>query len=510
MEASEDNYRQRLKADPDDFDAQLGLGLLLQSHDRCEEARSCFEYCVQRNPTMLSALFALGTVQHALRDFNAALESFNSIINAVLSGAAQAGTRNLGATYNNLGNVYRDMSRFHDAETCYRQAIRYDPGLAMAFNNLGISLFNGGDIKGAAKAFREAIALDPGFIPAHYHLVQCDVPARRDDQVVTLEKLWDSEDLPAEQRSLLAFTLGRVAEKMGDTANAFRYWNEGNRIQSRLRPYDCAAHLRRLSLIESRFDARVLDDAPCRADTGIVPIFIVGMPRSGSSLVEQILASHPLVHGAGELELLGPLISRSVPGFPDVNGPGREDWIRLGQCYLEELDKFSAGKPYVVNKMLMNYEYIGALRLMLPNARIIHCMRDPLDTCLSCFQHNFTGEGLGFTNRLEDLGQVYCGYRRLLSHWNAILPGWIFQNSYEELVSSPEPSIRKLLSFCGLPYDANCLSFHETRRVVNTASGEQVRRPIYSSSVKNWQKYRHELAELIEILGVDGRDGGGR
>lgn len=508
MEVSEENYRQRLQHDPDDFDAQLRLGLLLQSRDRLEEARSCLESCVRRRPTMLAALFALGTVQHALREFNAAIESFNTIINAALSGTAEAGARNLGATYNNLGNVYRDMDRFHDAEGCYRQAVQYDPRLARGFNNLGSALFTAGDIKGAAKAFREAIALEPEFIEAHYHLAMCELPSERDDEVALLEKLWANGDLPAEQKSVLAFTLGRIAEKLGEPTSAFRYWTEGNQIQSELRPWDCAAHLRRIASIEAKFDAALLAGATRQArqarqaDATLVPIFVVGMPRSGSSLVEQILASHSMVHGAGELETLDQVIKGSLPGFPDdISVLGREDWPRLGQRYLEKLGEVTVSKTYVVDKMLMNYEYIGALRLMLPNAKIIHCMRDPLDTCLSCFRHNFKDDGLAFTNSLQDLGQVYRSYRRLLAHWHAVLPGWIFENSYEELVASPEQSIRALLSFCGLPYEANCLEFHKTRRVVNTASGEQVRRPIYSSSVKYWQKYQHELSELIEILG---------
>jgi tetratricopeptide (TPR) repeat protein len=504
-QADEDNYRQRLSQDPEDFDACLNLGLLLQASGQLAEAMSCFERCVGHRPVALPALFSLGTIQHAMRNYEDAIESFNRIINAALSGAMEAGAKNLGTTYNNLGNVYRDINRIDDAEICYRQAIKHAPGLAIAFNSLGMSLFIRGEVEDARVFLRKAIAIDPGLIDAHYHLSLCEVRKERDQEVAYLEDLWRKAELPAEQKSALAFTLGRISEQIHEPESAFGYWEAGNRLRREVRPWDCKAHLHRVSLIQSNFDAGLLAGADRGSGTGIVPIFIVGMPRSGSSLVEQILASHSMVHGAGELELLDQLITSSVPGFPhDVSSFGGRKWRELGQVYLEKLGSLSTGKTYVVDKMLRNYQHIGALRLMLPHARIIHCMRDPLDTCLSCFRQAFNQDGLGFTNSLQDLGRVYGAYRRMLVHWNALLPGWIFENSYEALVATPEESIRQLLSFCGLPFEDACMDFHKTRRLVNTASAAQVKRPIYSNSVKYWHTYRRELGELIHVLEEEG------
>jgi hypothetical protein len=211
-----------------------------------------------------------------------------------------------------------------------------------------------------------------------------------------------------------------------------------------------------------------------------------------------------MVHGAGELEFVGQLIAQHVAGFPDdIANIASDEWRELGQRYLAKLRDLSAGSTYVVDKMLMNFQYVGAIRLMLPNAKIIHCIRNPLDTCLSCFRQNFKDDGLGFTASLEDLGQVYLCYQRLLIHWDTVLPGWVFKNSYEQLVSHPEKSIRELLDFCGLPFEEACLDFHKMRRKVNTASAEQVQRPIYRDSVNYWERYRYELSELAALLGQE-------
>jgi tetratricopeptide (TPR) repeat protein len=501
MTTTEQHLRQQLEHEPDDFDILLQLGQLLESLHRTGEAMHYFQRCVELRPTALGPLFSLGTIQHSLKRFDAALASFGRIIDVARSGQVPVSSENLGATYNNLGNVYRDMDRDANAEACYRLAIQHNPELAQALNSLGQSLFNRSQIDAAKEAFRAAIALDGDYIEAHYHLALCETRSRRDDEVLALERLWERDDWSIERKSMLAFSMGRVADQLGEPANAFRYWQEGNRLQRELQHYDCAARLRRERSIERSFGAEVLHGATDEADDGLTPIFVVGMPRSGSSLVEQILASHSMVYGAGELPFIPDLIATHISGFPDdISAVTTDEWRELGQRYLARLRDLSADHAYVVDKMLVNYQYIGAIRLMLPNAKIVHSMRNPLATCLSCFQQGFRDDRLGFTTSLEDLGQAYLSYRHLLAHWDAMLPGWVYPLSYEQSVFDLEKTVRNLLDFCGLPFEQACLDFHVKRRVVKTASAEQVRRPIYRDSIDRWKKYRHELDELATLL----------
>jgi hypothetical protein len=225
------------------------------------------------------------------------------------------------------------------------------------------------------------------------------------------------------------------------------------------------------------------------------------MPRSGTSLTEQILASHSAVYGAGELGLVGQLARKVAKHGPE--GLGRlhaADWRRLGAEYLAEIARLSGGERYVVDKMPGNFLYIGMIRMMLADARIIHCRRDPMDTGLSCFKNYFPAAGLDYTCDLDDLGSYYRHYEALMAYWNQVLAGEIYESVYETLVARAETEIPRLLEFCGLPFESACISFHETKRTVATASFAQVRQPIHQRSVRKWQNFEQELQPLRNAL----------
>ncbi|MCG8490932.1 MAG: sulfotransferase, partial [Sneathiellales bacterium] len=235
------------------------------------------------------------------------------------------------------------------------------------------------------------------------------------------------------------------------------------------------------------------------------PIFIFGMPRSGTSLVEQILASHSKIHGAGELYFFEQVVyhdikkGKSVLPHVALSEFQAESFPPLATHYMDKLRKLSAKMPFITDKMPRNFLYVGLIRLLFPNAILVHCTRQPEDSCLSIYKKYFVGKQY-FAYNLEELAHYYNGYLDLMQYWNALLPGEILEISYEDMVADVETHSRRLIEHCGLDWEEACLHFHKTKRAVNTASTAQVRQPIYSSSVQAWKKYEKELEPLTSIL----------
>jgi hypothetical protein len=303
----------------------------------------------------------------------------------------------------------------------------------------------------------------------------------------------------------LHFALGRTAGKAGADAAAFGHFAAGNRLKRATLDYDGAATGDNFARAAAAFDAAFFARHQGAGDASALPIVIVGMPRSGTTLVEQILASHPEVHGAGELPELGALATalaaRTGGRYPEcASAADAAAWGELGADYAAALAALAPDKARVCDKLPGNFSRLGLLRAMAPNAAIIHCRRDPLDTCYSCYSQLFA-EGQPFAYEQTELGLYYREYEALMAHWHAVLPGRILEVRYEDVVGDLEGQARRLLEHCGLEWDPRCLEFHTTRRTVRTASLVQVRQPIYSSSIGRWRRHEKELAPLIEALG---------
>jgi hypothetical protein len=303
------------------------------------------------------------------------------------------------------------------------------------------------------------------------------------------------------------FALAKSREDAGAHAEAFALYAEANATQRMRVEYDPVETETSHTRIHAVIDAGLFERHGRPADPGQpVPIFIVGLPRSGSTLVEQILASHPLVDGTAELfeiSRIASALSRRFPGqhYPEALSRLDTDALaELGRTYLDRTRRHRTGRPFFTDKMPNNFAAIGLIRLILPQAVFVDARRHPLDSCLGCFRQHFA-MGQAFTYDLVELGEFYLEYRRMMAHWQAVLPGAVLELRYEDMVRDQEAQTRRLLAHCGLPWEPRCLSFHETRRAVRTASSEQVRQPIYDSSVDYWTRYRAELAPLIEIIG---------
>ena len=298
------------------------------------------------------------------------------------------------------------------------------------------------------------------------------------------------------------FALGKMYLDAGNAPRAFEHFHRGNRLKRGTYEFDVAATEQWMQSFERVFTPALLTRLAGVGNPSTLPVFVMGMPRSGTSLIEQILASHPAVYGAGELPFLR-VVVEGLGGYPEtVEKLSGVDLAVLGKRYLDSVAPL-ARRPHVVDKMPANFLYAGLAHLALPNARMIHCRRNAMDTCVSCYTKLFSAEQL-FTYDLAELGRFHRAYERLMEHWCKVLPPerW-FVIDYEAVVENLEREARRLLEWLGLPWDDACLRFHETERVVRTASLVQVRQPIYRSSMGRWRKYAEHLQPLLAALGVE-------
>jgi tetratricopeptide (TPR) repeat protein len=488
-------YHRALEINPEYADAHFNLGISLQRLGRLVEAEACYRHALQINPNYIKAHNNLGLT---LQDLGRTSEAELSYRRALLVDPHYV------EAHNNLGNTCLDMNRFDEAEASFRRAIEIDPGLADAHSNLGSTLMELGRMDEAEIYLSKAIELASGEAkPLATALLY--IPYRQDDpRFSQLEPIYSRRNsLPLADQIKLNFAMGKAMENVRLYDRSFVAYAEGNRLHYRAHPFDEAGEERFLENSCNIFTTGLLKECAALAENlpairdDRVPIFIVGMLRSGSTLLEQILSSHPDIFGAGELATFKNtlLLRNSIEGKDDVS-----TLRKLGQLYLDQVWKLAPDARYITDKLPGNYCHLGLIHLMLPNAKIIHAMRDPMDTCFSCYALRFT-RGHEYSYDLGMLGRQYQRYMKLMQHWRNVLPpGRILDVRYEDSVADPERETRRMLDYLGLPWHSNCLKFHENKRAVRTASVAQVRKPIYLSSVARWKRFEEHLSPLLEII----------
>lgn len=405
----------------------------------------------------------------------------------------------------NWGVALSNLDRVDEAEAKFRRAIAVEPSLAGAFHNLGVLLKERGRLGEAVEAAEEAIRLAPGNVAYHEHLAALRPFVADDDDIKALEAL-ELTTLGAQDRIHLHFALAKAYEDTGQPARAFAQLLAGNRLKRAQVVYDESAKIGAMERARGLLTADFIAARQGLGDQSRLPVFIVGMPRSGTTLIEQILASHPEVFGAGELNLFAQSVDAVAnamprsPPFPELAAAMEAEHFRtLGAFYCDRLAQRAPGASRVVDKMPENFLFTGLIHLALPNATIIHAVRDPVDTCVSCFSILFAQQP--HTYDLAELGRYYRQYRALMAHWRRVLPPQrMIEVRYEDLVGDLEAVARRVVDRCGLAWDARCLDFHRTERSVRTASATQVRRPIYRSSIGRWRKYESFLGPLLAEL----------
>jgi Flp pilus assembly protein TadD len=459
------SYRQALRIDPNYAEAHNNLGLRLKDRYRLDEAADSFRQALRLLPHSIEVLI-------------------------------------------NLGMCLREQGKLDEAISSFQEAIRRRPQFAEAHNNLACALVDLGQLDEARAHFQEALRLKSDYAHALCGLGElalhgfCEFSA---EDHARLTEILARHDVSARDRVSLYFLKAGLLDRQGAYDQAFANYTQGNDLRRRLlhergEIFDAEQHRRRIDGLIVEFDRRYFERVEGFGLDTELPVFVVGMPRSGTSLVEQILASHPLVHGAGERKDIMGIVARWSRADQSLSSISRNSIRSLGTQYLRRLAELAPVAERVIDKLPENYLHLGVILTLFPRAHVIHCRRHPIDVCFSCYTQNF--QGLGFATSLTDLGHYYRDYDRLMVHWRAVLPRPMLEVDYEELVENQESVSRRLIAFCGLEWDERCLAFHATSRAVQTASRVQVRRPIFRASIGRWKRYQSLLQPLVDLVGA--------
>ena len=488
--------RNILRKDPTNVNATRMLGLIAGELGKHRLAARMLRNTVKLAPDFFGAQIDLA---RALLEIEALEECETVLQRAIKMRPKLPQPRSM------LGNVYNKMGRFEDGVEAFKSALQQQPNHAGSMAGLGHSLKTIGRQEESVDIYRDCIKNFPTFGEAYWALANLKTFRFSDDEIAALEKHVDDEKLPDETRVNLNYSLGKAYEDRGDYDLAFQRYDQGSQLRRPHESYDPVhtetVHDQIIETISAEFIEKNLGNG----NPDDAPIFIVGLPRSGSTLVEQILASHSQVDGTHELPDLPRVIhtiNRQRPqgdNYPQALRHYGKDLAKLGDQYIESTARFRKGSPFFTDKMPNNFASIGLIALILPNAKIVNARRHPLDSCMGSFKQLFY-KGQSFTYDLVELGEYYLEYQRLMDHWHNILPGKVLDVHYEDMVADQESQTRRLLEYCGLPWEDGCLKFYETDRAVITASSEQVRQPIYSKSVNSWRRFEPHLGPLIEVL----------
>jgi len=490
-----DYFKRALAAVPNHPQAHAGLGEALFMKGEVEEAIRHFMAALQGVPDLFQAHKGLGHVCWVLGDFRAAEQHYEAAWRQ--SGNKDVDTAaGYAATLAMLGRTEEALSLLDDA-------LADHPEHPTLLGSKAQVLEQNGEEEDAYRVASElaetgdSTPLSAAVLARMNRRFDC-----ADEALTTITGLLANPDLAVPSRYTLLFAAGGLLDRLGRYDEAFTYFRQGNEAMPL--EFDHDAHQDYVTSLIDTFSAARLPTLPKATNTDHRPIFIVGMPRSGTTLIEQILASHPEVFGAGELDDIGALAAelQDAQGarYPvAVTNLGSAELDALAAEYLQTLDALAPGSPRITDKMPHNFLHLGLISRLLPEATIIHCRRNPLDTCLSTYFQSFT-RGHTYAADLEDIGRFYLQYERLMAHWQEVLELPILDVPYEELVAGQEEWTRRLLDHCDLPWDDACLRFHETKRAVATASYRQVREKLYSSSVERWRHYQPHIEPLLRTL----------
>jgi tetratricopeptide (TPR) repeat protein len=456
--AAERCFRQALDFDADHIHALINLANCLRHAGQLEQALELYERATEIEPRDPICAFNYGITLNALGRPRDAIER--------LTKATEYGDRNYVA-HHHLGILFEQLGEFENANANYLAALRYQPN------------------------YYESLAA----------LLNSPEHEADDAQLDIAREALEKPNLPPDVRLRLEHALGKHYEKARDFDRAFRHFRNSNEVQKAIAsPFDIASYSRQFDRLIEFYTAERIEQLAQFGSQDERPVFVVGLPRTGTSLTEQILSSHSAVHGAGELSYMRTIAER-VDGLITESGSLSKELIeQLSGRYLEGLGSKSPGSASrVVDKYPINYVHLGLISILLPNAKIIHCQRDPMDVAISCYTVLFK-LGDDFTNDLMHFGQYYREYQRLMSHWSEVLPTKYFELQYEDLIREPEAVVRDLIDFCGLPWEEECLQFEKNERMVLTPSNWQVRQKLYGTSIGRWKNYEKYMLELKAFL----------
>jgi predicted Zn-dependent protease len=498
---AEANLRDYLKEHPTDVAAIRMLAEVAARLGRYGDAENLLTRCLELAPGFRAARHNYAYVLHRASKSERALQEIDSLLT---TDPKNPGYRSLRAA------VLARIGETQQSIELYRELLQQYPNQARAWMSLGHALRAAGEQTESIEAYRKTIELQPSIGEAWWSLANLKTFEFSDADVTAMQTQLARPDLTAEDRFHFDFSLGKAFEDRADYARAFVHVQAGNEQRRKLISYDADETSAQVQRAKALFTPEFLRARAAQGSTAADPIFVIGLPRSGSTLIEQILASHPQVEGTQELpDILA--IARRLSGkrtrgdpshYPEVLGTlGAEELRALGERYLAQTRiQRKTDRPCFIDKMPNNWAHVGLIHLILPQAKIIDARRHPLGCCWSGFKQHFA-RGQHFSYSLTDIGRYYRDYVELLAHFDGVLPGRVHRIFYENMVEDTENEVRRVLDYCGLPFDARCLEFYRNERAVRTASSEQVRQPIFRDALEHWRHFDPWLGPLRDALG---------
>lgn len=494
FDAAIDQYNIVLKFDKSYF-VLFELAVIYYNTGDIQKSLITFNDLLKLKTDIPEAYFYLGLIN--IKNIDLAIANFKKAI---------IYKENYAAAYNNIALLLVEKLSLDEAIYFYNQAIKYNPNIHYFYTNLAQVYLAKGDFDKVKNFINKALDLDPS--DGESHRILSVITDYKTDQIhlSKMKNIFETKNLNDNSKMHLSFALAKAYEEKKDFKSASSSLILANQIRRSSFNFDIISEISQFELLQKNFDKEFFIKHKLSGFNSKKPIFIVGMPRSGTSLVEQIISTHPDVFGGGELSYLANSINKHfnyadpLVFFESVRNEKESNFYKIGQDYIELVNKFSENKKYITDKMPVNFRLIGFIKIALPDAKVIHCQRIAEDTCLSIFKNYFGKDVMPWAYNQQELALYYKNYRKLMDHWNKTLPNFIYNVSYEELINNQEEESKKLIKYCGLDWHEDCLNFHRNKRSVSTASANQVRQNIYTSSINTWKNYEGHLIELFNGL----------
>jgi tetratricopeptide (TPR) repeat protein len=496
LEDAEPLLRGHLRDAPTDVAAIRMMAELAARVGRLKDSEALLRRALELTPDFGAARANLATVLYKQNRFPEALEHLNAVL---AEGGDKPVQQNLKAAA--LGRI----GGYEEAVALYQELTTRFPDHAKLWMSYGHMLKTVGHQDESVAAYRRALAVEPTLGEVWWSLANLKTTSFSDEDIAAMDKALKSSGLNVEDEYHLHFALGKAMEERSNHDAAFTHYDRANALRNAELKYDPHTVRQKVDRVIAQCTPEFLASRAGQGHVARDPIFILGMPRAGSTLIEQILASHSMVEGTMELPDIPAMALREghdADWIDALAGFSAEDLERLGAEFMERTRiQRKTDKPFFIDKLPNNWNYLAFIRLILPNAKIIDARRHPLDCCFSNYRQHFA-KGQAFSYDLAHLGQYYADYMRLMAHFDAVEPGSVYRVIHEQLLENPEGEIRSLLEFLDLPFEESCLNFHQNKRAVRTASSEQVRRPINRDGVDQWKPYAAHLEPLKRALGA--------
>jgi len=489
LDAAIDSYQQTLKIKPDHADAYYNMGIALKLKGDLDAAIGSYQQALKIKPDYVEVYNNMGVAFNDKGDLDAAVDSYQQALK-IKPDHAKA--------YNNMGNALKSKSDLGPAIDCFKQALKIKPDYAEAYNNMGIALMYKGDLEATIDSFERALKNKPDFAEAHRHLSLVTKYNELTQHVVQMKKLHQDKSTTEDQRCNLSFALAKVFEDLNDLDQSFSYLALGNSLRKNQLGYHIKKDIKLFGLLKNTYPMLKRFSPPTFEESNKPkPIFILGMTRSGTSLVEQIVSSHSKVTGAGELNYVAKFGSEYATGLTKINS---KTLLGFRKRYLSALENHSDGRSIVTDKMPDNFKYIGLILLAFPEAIIIHVKRNAAATCWSNYKHYFPAKGFAHCYELNDLVTYYGLYQEMMTFWQEQFEDRIYNLNYDNLTNNQDKETRALLQYVGLEWEEGCLSPQNNKRIVRTASNQQVRKKVYQDSSQKWRKFEPFISGVFDSL----------